>query len=50
VRREPRALGAERFLGDLDDDLLAFLQEFFNLGLGPLFMVAIAIASSPRRT
>ena len=33
VRRQPRALGAQRLLGHLDDDLLAFLQELFDFRL-----------------
>ena len=33
VRREARALGAERLLDDLDEDLLAFLQQVFDLRL-----------------
>ncbi len=36
VRGEPGALGAERLLDDLDDDLLAFLQQVFDLRLRPL--------------
>src|SRR6185436_8012866 len=36
VRGEPGALGAERLLHDLDDDLLAFPQQLFDLGLRPL--------------
>ncbi len=42
VRGEAGALGAERLLGDLDDDLLAFLQQLFDLWLGALLPVAIA--------
>ena len=34
VRGQARALGAERLLGDLDDNLLPFLQELFDLRLG----------------
>ena len=47
VRGEPRALGAERLLVHLDDDLFAFLQELFDFGLGALLAVAIA---APRGT
>ena len=42
VGGEPRPLGAERLLGHLDDDLLAFLQEFFDLRLRVLLAFAIA--------
>ena len=41
VRRQPRALGAQRLLGDLDDDVLAFLDQLFDFRLRP------AIASPP---
>src|SRR5690348_3316325 len=34
MRRDPGALLAERFLGDLDDDLLTFLQQFRDRGRG----------------
>ena len=34
VRGEARALGAERLLDDLDEDLLAFLEQVFDLRLG----------------
>ncbi len=44
VRGQARALGAERLLDDLDDDLLAFFQQLFDLRLR---LVAIA-ASLPR--
>ena len=37
VRREAGALGAERLLGDLDDDFLAFLEEVFDFRLGAFF-------------
>ena len=37
VRREACPLGAERLFGNLDDDLLTFLQEILDLWLrGPL--------------
>ena len=31
IGRDPRALGADRLLGDLDEDLLAFLQQVLDL-------------------
>ncbi len=33
VRRDPRALGAERLFRDLNDDFLAFLQQVADGGL-----------------
>ena len=45
MRGEPRALGAERLLDDLDQDLLAFLQQVLDLGLR-LIAVAVAVASA----
>ena len=36
VRGQARALGAERLLDDLDEDLLAFLQQLFDLRLRPV--------------
>ncbi len=47
VRGEARALRPERLLGHLDDDLLPFLQELFDLRLGAL--VAVAVAAAPPR-
>ena len=47
VRRQPRALGAQRLFGDLDDDLLAFLQELFDFRLGPA-LAAPARCPRPR--
>src|SRR6267142_1369051 len=44
VRGEARALRAERLLHDLDDDLLAFLQQLLDLGLGPIAVVAATLA------
>ena len=44
VRCQARALGAERLLHDLDEDVLAFLEEIFDLGFR-----AIAIAAAGRR-
>ena len=44
VRRQARALGAERLLGDLDDDLLAFLQELFDFRLRSAIAPLAAIA------
>src|SRR4029079_1243823 len=42
VRGEPGALRAERLLDDLDDDLLAFLQQLFDLLLR-LFAIAARV-------
>ena len=39
VRGEARALGAERLLDHLDEDVLALLQEVFDLGFGPITIV-----------
>ena len=55
VRGEARALGAERLLDDLDEDVLAFLQQVFDLGLGPVALVPRsrpprAASSRSRRT
>src|SRR5262245_29679826 len=36
MRGEPRALGPERLLDDLDDDLLPFLQQLLDFRLRPL--------------
>jgi hypothetical protein len=44
VGREPRAFRAERFLDDLDEDLLPFFQQIFDLGLRA---VTIAVAVAP---
>ena len=41
VRREAGALGAERLLDDLDEDLLAFLEQVLDLGLRPALAVAL---------
>jgi hypothetical protein len=50
MRGQPRSLGPERLLDDLDEDLLALLQQIFDLGLR---LVAIAVARpavpAPRR-
>src|SRR5688572_6613428 len=50
---QPRALGAERLLGHLDDHVLAFLQQFFDLRLRAAIPVvaiaAIAAAATPLR-
>ena len=48
VRRQPRALGAERLLDDLDQDLLALLQQVFDLRLR-LIPIAVAVAPADRR-
>ena len=45
VRGQAGALRAERLLDHLDEDLLPFLQEIFNLGLGTL--VALARGRGP---
>src|SRR4029078_10841471 len=47
VRRQACALGAQGLLGYLDDDLLAFLQEVFDLRLGALVELALAAARAP---
>jgi hypothetical protein len=41
VRGQPGALGAERLLDDLDEDLLPFLEQVLDLQLGAL---AVAVA------
>src|SRR4051812_28938374 len=43
MRGQTRAFGAERLLGDLYDDLLAFLQQLFDFRLRP----AVAPPSAP---
>src|SRR5439155_12765392 len=45
VRSQPRPLRAERLLDDLDEDLLPFLQEIFDLRLR-LVLLAITIAAA----
>ena len=51
VRRQARALRAERLLGHLDDDLLAFLQQLFDFrlrsALAPLAAIAAAALPLP---
>jgi hypothetical protein len=47
MRGQPRALRPERLFGHLDDDLLPFFQQLFDLGLGSLLAIAVAAA---RRT
>src|SRR4051812_24319814 len=44
VRGQARALGAERLLDHLDDDLLAFLEQFLDLLGGPILAVALRAA------
>ena len=44
VGRDARALGAERLLDDLDDHLLAFLEEVFDLLRGQRALRTIAAA------
>src|SRR5688572_31620874 len=50
---QPRALSAERLLGHLDDHILAFLQQLFDLRLRAAIPVvaiaAIAAAATPFR-
>src|SRR6266550_7049705 len=46
VRGEARALGADRLLRDLDDDLLAFFQELLDFRLRTFVAVAIAASAS----
>jgi hypothetical protein len=48
MARQAGALRAERLLRHLDDDFLPFLDELFDLGIGPLF--ALAPAALPRRS
>ena len=46
VRGEARALGAERLLRDLDDDLLALVEEFLDLRLvGPAVLGGVGLAA-----
>ena len=49
VRGEPRALGAERLLDDLDDDLLPFLEEVFDLRLRAVAIASLAAVAAGRR-
>ncbi len=46
VRRQPRALGAQRLLGDLDDDFLAFLEELLDFRLWPAVAALAPIAAA----
>ena len=46
MRRDARALGAERLLHDLDDDFLAFLEQVLDLGGGRLALGTPAIAAA----
>ena len=48
MRGQARALGAERLLDDLDQDLLAFLQQIFDLRLRPVAAPAVAAARRGR--
>ena len=41
MRRQPGALRPQRLLRHLDDDLLPFFQQFFDLGLGSLVAIAV---------
>src|SRR6185503_4662125 len=42
MRRQPGALRPQRLLRHLDDDLLPFFQQLFDLRLGPLLAIAVA--------
>ena len=46
VRGQPRALGAERLLDHLDDDLLAFLEQLLDLLGGTILAIALAAAAA----
>ena len=55
--RRARALGADRLLGDLDDDLLPLLEQVLDARaaararrVGGVFVVVIALAASTRPT
>src|SRR5687767_1744091 len=39
------ALGAQRLLGDLDDDFLSFFEELFDLRFGAFFAIPIAASA-----
>ncbi len=47
VRGQARALGAEGLLDDLDEDVLAFFQQVFDLGLGAIVAVTRPAALAP---
>src|SRR5688572_19594146 len=47
VAGQARTLGAERLLGHLDDDVLAFLQQLFDLRLGAAILVVTIAAVAP---
>src|SRR5215813_1665973 len=44
MRRQPGALRTEGLLDDLDEDLLAFLQQFFDFRLAPFSLSAFSLA------
>ncbi len=46
MARKARALRAERLLGNLDDDVLSFLQQLFDFGFG-LSLLPILVLVSP---
>jgi hypothetical protein len=48
MRRDARALGAQRLLDHLDQDLLAFLQELVDFGLGAAIAAAPVGATAAR--
>ena len=50
MTRQARALGAERLLGDLDDDVLAFLEQLFDLRLGSALLAFVAVAATAAAT
>ena len=48
MARQAGALRAERLLGHLDDDLLPFLDQLFDLRVGTLVPVAVTTAAISR--
>ena len=46
VAGQTSALGAKRLLGHLDDHVLAFFQQLFNLRLGRVFLALFAVATA----
>ena len=44
MRSQPGTFRPERLLRDLNDDLLSFLEELFDLGVGLFFPVTVPIA------
>ena len=49
VRGEPGALGAERLLHDLDEDLLPFLEQVFYLRCGSALLAVAAPSATASR-